>query len=77
MSQTGKQIITVYTLANILRSKGNQKMKFGQLIKIMAGRKTGRDYEVERLVPELFLFLKKALYEAKASVQHLSFNIFW
>ena len=32
--------------------------------------------EAGRLVPELFLFLKKALYEIKASGQNLSFNIF-
>ena len=29
-----------------------------------------------RLVPDLFLFLKKALYEVKASGLQLSFNIF-
>ena len=32
MSQTGRQIITMHILANISRSKGSQKMKFGQLI---------------------------------------------
>ena len=31
-SQTSKQTITTHILANILRSKGNQTMKFGQLI---------------------------------------------
>ena len=31
-SQTGKQIITIHVLPNIPRSKGNQAMKFGQLI---------------------------------------------
>ena len=29
------------------------------------------------LVPEHFLSFKKALYEEKASDQHLSFNIIW
>ena len=29
-----------------------------------------------RLVPDLFLFFKKALYEVKVSGQQLSFNIF-
>ena len=29
---TSKQTITTHILANILRSKGNQTMKFGQLI---------------------------------------------
>ena len=31
-SQTGKQIITIHILPNISRSKGNQTIKFGQLI---------------------------------------------
>ena len=31
-SQTGQQIITKHILPNILRSKGKQKIKFGQLI---------------------------------------------
>ena len=32
MSQPGKQTIAIYILANISRSKGNQKMTFGQLM---------------------------------------------
>ena len=32
-SQPGQQIIAIYILFNISRSKGNQTMKFGQLIK--------------------------------------------
>ena len=32
--------------------------------------------EAGRLVPDLFLFLKKALYEDKASGLKLNFNIF-
>ena len=31
-SSTGKIMITIPILPNILRNKGNQKMKFGQLI---------------------------------------------
>ena len=31
-SQTRQQIIAIHTLPNISRSKGNQGMKFGQLI---------------------------------------------
>ena len=31
-SQPGQQIIAIHILPNILRSKGNQAMKFGQLI---------------------------------------------
>ena len=32
--------------------------------------------EAERLAPDLFLLLKKALYEVKASGLHLSFKIY-
>ena len=31
-SQTGEQIITIYILPNMSRNKGNQTIKFGQLI---------------------------------------------
>ena len=31
-SQPGKQTISIHILSNISRSKGNQTMKFGQLI---------------------------------------------
>ena len=33
--------------------------------------------EAERLVPDLFLFFKKALNKAKESGQHLNSNMFW
>ena len=32
--------------------------------------------ETEKLVPDLFLFFKKALYEVKANGPQLRFNIF-
>ena len=32
--------------------------------------------DARRLVPDLFLFFRKALYEAKAIGLHLSFNLF-
>ena len=32
-SQTGKQITAIHILPNIVKSKGNQAMKFGQLIR--------------------------------------------
>ena len=32
MSQPGQQTIVIHILANISRTKGNQTMKFGQLI---------------------------------------------
>ena len=31
-TQTGQQIITIHILPNLLRSRGNQKMKFSHLI---------------------------------------------
>ena len=66
-------------LPNISRSKDNQIMKFGQVIDITREIFLFKNYaknEVERLVPDLFLFLKKAWYEVKASGLQLSFNIF-
>ena len=33
--------------------------------------------EAGRLVPDPFLFLKKALYKVKANGQHFSFKIYW
>ena len=38
--------------------------------------KNNADNEAGRLVPDLFLFFKKALYEVKASGLQLSFNHF-
>ena len=60
-SQTGQQIITMHVFPNISRSKGNQAMKFGQLIKYSIRNNFLKNYaenEAERLVPDLFLFLK-------------------
>ena len=80
-SKTGQQIITIHILPNILRSKGNQSMKFGKLIKvqrqkyfsskIMQKMRQGNQFQLS------FCFLKKAFYDVKASGQHLSFNVFW
>ena len=54
-------------------------MKFGQLVKYSASNFLGNhaENEAERPVPDVFMVFKKALYKVKASVQHLSFNIFW
>ena len=57
--QTGQQIIKIYILPNISRSKGNQIMEFGQLIKYNKRNiffNNHAEYEVGRLVPDLFLF---------------------
>ena len=46
-------------------------MKFDQVIEY-----NKRNNEAGRLVPDLFLFFKKAFHEIKASGLQLSFNIF-
>ena len=54
-------------------------MKFGQLIEynnINIFLKNHAENEAGRVVPDLFLFFKKALSEVKASGLQLSFNIF-
>ena len=72
-----KQIIAIHILPNISRSKGNQAMKFGQLSEYnMRNIFKPAENQAGRLVPDLFLFFKKALFEIKASNQHLSFNIY-
>ena len=78
-SKTGQQIITIQILPNFWRSKGNQSMKFGQLIKYKKRNiflKSHEENKVGRLVLDLSVFLKKALYEVKARAFHLDFNIF-
>ena len=54
-------------------------MKLGQLIEYntrnIFQEKNHAKNETGTLVPDLFLFLKKALYEAKASGLQLIFNI--
>ena len=60
-------------MANISRNKGSQIMKFGPIIKYNVRNIFFKDYaenESVRLVPDLFLFFEKALYEAKASGEH-------
>ena len=62
-SQPGLQITTIHILPNISQSKDNQTMKLGQLIEYNKRNNFLKIYaenEVERLVPDLFLFLEKA-----------------
>ena len=68
MSQTGKQIITIHILPDISRSKEIPTMKFCQLIKYNIKNiyyKNHAEDEAGRLVPGLFLFFGKALYEVE------------
>ena len=53
-------------------------MKFGQLVEFNKKTcffKNHAENEAGKPVPELFLFLKKSLYEVKASGLQLSFNL--
>ena len=57
-SRTGQQIITIYILPNISVGKGNQAMKFGQLIEYKMRNFSLKNYMqnvVEKLAPDLFL----------------------
>ena len=59
-SQTGQQIITIHRLPNITRSKSNQAINFGQLIKYIVKIffiKNHTENEAVRLVPDTFLFI--------------------
>ena len=58
-SQPGKQAITIHTLPNISKSKGNQTMKFGQLIEYN-NRNIFLEKSCTNVVEKLFLgtFLK-------------------
>ena len=53
-------------------------MKFGQMMMMMMILffKSHAENEAGRLVPDLFLFFKKALYEVEGSGLQLNFNIF-
>ena len=65
-SSNGIQTITIYILPNISRSKGNQTKKFGQIVERNLRRiflqKSCKKWD-KRLVADLILFLKTALYE--------------
>ena len=57
-SQPGYQTIVIYILSNILRNKGNQTMKFGELIgynmRILFLEKSYTEY-IEETIPDPFL----------------------
>ena len=54
-SRTGQKIIEIHKLSKLARDKGNQKMKFGQLINIMR---------------EILFFKMNAENEARISKPH-------
>ena len=51
-------------------------MKFGQLIEYSMRNISSKIIQKMRLVPDLFSFFRKALYEVKISGLQLSFNVF-
>ena len=58
-SQPGLQTIAIHILPNISQSKGNQTMKFDQLIEYDRRDYFFKNYaenEAEILVPDIFLF---------------------
>ena len=66
-SQTGLQIIAIHILSNITQSKGNQTMKFSQLIE-----SNKRNIFLQKLCEKwcketssrpLFIFLKRLLWD--------------
>ena len=62
-SQPGLQTTAMHILPNISQSKGNQIMRFDQLKNIIREIFFFKNYaenEAGRLVPDLFLFFKKA-----------------
>ena len=72
-SKTGKQIIVIHILPNILRSKGNQAIKFGQLVEYDSRTiflKNRAENEAKILVLDLFLLFQKTLYKMKTNGQH-------
>ena len=57
-SQPGKQTIAMHVLPNVSRRKGNQTMKFGQVIKHKMRKTFLENYTqnaVEKLFPDSFL----------------------
>ena len=69
-----------YIVPIISRSKSKQAIKFCQLLEYNMRNiffKNHEENEAGRLVLDLLLLSKKALYEVKASCQYLNFNIFW
>ena len=68
--QSLSETIAMHILPNVSPSKDNQTMKFGQIIEYK-----NAENKIGRLVPDLFLFSKKVLYEVKASGLQLSFNV--
>ena len=78
-SQPGLQRIIIHIFLNISKIEGKQIVKFGQLIECNKQKvffKNHAEYEAGRLLQDLFLFFKKALYKVKISGLLTGFTIF-
>ena len=65
--EPGKQTITMNVLPNIAHYKGNQTMKFGELIGNIFLKESCRKWGRETSPRPLFSFFKETLYETKVS----------
>ena len=71
--------MAIHIFVNISRIKDNEILKFGQLIeynKRNIFKKNHAENKAKRLVSDLILFFKKALYEVKTSFLQLGFTMF-
>ena len=76
--QPEKQTITMYIFPKFSRSKGNQTKNVGSVNRIKRKKcyiQNSCKKDIGRLLPDLFLFFKQALYEVKAIGLHFSFDI--
>ena len=76
---TGQQIITIHILPISQEEKATRQwslVSYYNITREIFFFKNHAKNEGDRLVPDLFLFLKKDLYEVKASSLDLTFNIF-
>ena len=63
-SQSDLETIAIHILSNISQSKDNQTMKFGQSKEYNMKNiflKIWRKWDIERVIPDLFSFFRKAL----------------
>ena len=76
MLKPGKQVITIHRLPNISRSKGNQTLKFGQLIEQNMRKLLMKNHTqdvVKKLFPERFLKNRKWAYLWINKINNLKF----
>ena len=71
-SQAGKQTIAMHILANVLRSKGNQTLKFGQLIEYNM-----RNIFLENLYAKCNRETILRPARKKVKIEHISGSMWW